>query len=240
MSISMLRLVWIYPDLLSTYGDRGNLLILGHRAESRRIMTESIMVRSDQAVPRQADIYLVGGGEDGPQALAAEKLIADGALNEAARLGKVLFAVCAGYQLLGESFVASDKQCSGLGLLDIRSDRGDTRAVGELAGPVDPDLKLPDLTGFENHGGRTRIGSGSRPLAQVQHGVGNDGTTEGAWNDRTIGTYLHGPALARNPQLADLLLAWAVGTSPDALPPLDDSWSEQLRQERFAALASTD
>jgi CobQ-like glutamine amidotransferase family enzyme len=237
VSISMLRLVWIYPDLLSTYGDRGNLLILAHRAESRRIMTESIMVRSDQAVPREADIYLVGGGEDGPQSLAAEKLIADGALANASDNGKVVFAVCAGYQLLGESFVASNRECAGLGLLNMRSDRGESRAVGELSGPVAPQLGLPTLTGFENHGGRTHLGPNATALAQVSHGIGNDGATEGAWQNKVIGTYLHGPALARNPHLADLLLAWAIGRHPGELAALDDGWSHQLRDERLAALA---
>ncbi|GAA4897404.1 hypothetical protein LX16_1133 [Stackebrandtia albiflava] len=236
MSTSMLRLVWVYPDLLSTYGDRGNLLILSHRAESRGILTESVMVRSDQALPRQADIYLIGGGEDGPQSLAAEKLIADGAVAEAADAGRVVFAVCAGYQILGTSFIASDRECAGLGLLDMRSDRGPSRAVGELAGPVNPALGLPTLTGFENHGGRTHLGPETAALANVSHGIGNDGSTEGAFRGKVVGTYLHGPALARNPALADLLLAWAVGRAPEELPPLDDRWAQQLRQERIAAL----
>lgn len=237
MSTSLLRLVWIYPDLLSTYGDRGNLLILAHRAESRRILAEPIMVRSDQAVPRQADVYLIGGGEDGAQSLAAEKLIADGALTEAAGSGKVVFAVCAGYQILGESFVASDAHCTGLGLLDMRSDRGQSRAVGELSGSVDPALGLPTLTGFENHGGRTHVGAGASPLARVEHGVGNDGHTEGAWAGKILGTYLHGPALARNPAVADLLLSWAIDRSVSELTALDDSWTTRLRQERLASLA---
>ncbi|MGH8876414.1 MAG: type 1 glutamine amidotransferase [Stackebrandtia sp.] len=236
MSTSLLRLVWIYPDLLSTYGDRGNLLILAHRAESRRILTESTMVRSDRAIPRQADIYLIGGGEDGAQSLAAEKLIADGALAEAAELGKVVFAVCAGYQILGESFVAGDRERAGLGLFDMRSDRAETRAVGELAGDVDKRLGLPDLTGFENHGGRTHLGPETAALTTVGRGVGNDGSCEGAWNGRTLGTYMHGPALARNPALADLLLSWALGHERGELSPLDDSWTDKLRAERFAEL----
>lgn len=236
MSTSLLRLVWVYPDLLSTYGDRGNLLILAHRAESRRVLTESIMVRSDRPIPRQGDIYLVGGGEDSAQALAAEKLLADGALAEAAAADKVVFAVCAGYQLLGESFMASGREWAGLGLFDMRSDRAETRAVGELSGEVNPKLNLPDLTGFENHGGRTHLGPATMSLASVTHGVGNDGSCEGAWNGKTLGTYLHGPALARNPGLADQLLAWAIGRDRHELAELDDSWIGELRSERLAAL----
>ena len=235
MSTSILRLAWIYPDLLSTYGDRGNLLVLAHRAESRQILTDSLLVRSDQAVPREADVYLVGGGEDGPQALAAEKLIADGALAQAADNGKVIFSVCAGYQIMGTSFVASGNKHAGLGLLDMTSDRGPSRAVGELAGAVHPELGLESLTGFENHGGRTYLGNETAALVpQVSHGIGNDETTEGAWRGKVVGTYLHGPALARNPQLADLLLAWATGTE---LAPFDETWTSQLRAERLAALA---
>lgn len=237
MSTSSLRVIWLYPDLLSTYGDRGNLLILARRALARGVDVEAVQTRSDQAVPREGDIYLVGGGEDGPQALAANKLIADGSLTRAAAAGKVVFAVCAGYQILGESFIARNERCAGLGLLDMSSDRGQTRAVGELSGLVDPSLGLPPLTGFENHGGRTHLGGGCSPLAKVTHGIGNDGTTEGAWQGKVLGTYLHGPALARNPQLADRLLSWALGMPPAQLPTIDDRWPEQLRNERFTAIA---
>lgn len=231
---SLLRIVWLYPDLMSTYGDRGNLLILAHRARSRGIAVEPVEVRSDARLPAYGDIYLLGGAEDGPQALAAQRLNADGGLHRSTESGAVVFAVCAGYQLLGESFFAKGDQHAGLGLLDLRSDRGPTRAVGELAGPVDPRLGLPTLTGFENHGGRTHLGPAAYPLARVTTGIGNDGSTEGAYRGRVLGTYSHGPALARNPALADLLLRWATGA--DQLPPLDDTWHERLRAERLAAV----
>jgi CobQ-like glutamine amidotransferase family enzyme len=232
---SHLRLVWVYPDLLSTYGDRGNLLILEHRAALRGLPVECAEVRSDQALPVDGDVYLLGGGEDGPQSLAAQRLLADGGLYRAVERGAVIFAVCAGYQLLGSSFYAKGAQCQGLGLLDLRSDRGPTRAVGELAGDIDPQLGLPPLTGFENHGGRTHLGPRVNPLARVTTGIGNDGQTEGAWQGKILGTYSHGPALARNPALADLLLRWATGS---ALAPIDDTWPERLRRERLAAVAS--
>ena len=237
MSTERLRIVWVYPDLLSTYGDRGNLLILGRRARLRGLPVEPVEVRSDQPVPVEADIYLLGGGEDGPQALAAQRLIADGGLRKAVDRRAVVFAVCAGYQLVGASFYAKGQHCAGLELLDLRSDRGATRAVGELAGTIDPELGLPALTGFENHGGRTHLGADVRPLATVTAGIGNDGRTEGAWSGTVLGTYSHGPALSRNPALADLLLRWATGQ--DALPPLDDTWSNRLREERLAALGGS-
>src|SRR5207245_6086134 len=135
-------------------------------------------------------------------------VIGDGGLRKAVDRHAVVFAVCAGYQLLGGSFYAKGQRCAGLELLDFQSDRGPSRAVGELAGELDPALGVPTLTGFENHGGRTHLGPGVRPLATVTAGIGNDGSTEGAFTGRLLGTYSHGPALSRNPGLADLLLRW--------------------------------
>lgn len=234
MSSEALQIVWVYPDLLSTYGDRGNMLILEHRARARGIPAQTVEVRSDQPLPVQGDIYLLGGGEDGPQAMAAQRLIADGNLARAAANRSVVFAVCAGYQLLGSSFFAKGEKCAGLDMIDISSDRGPSRAVGELAGDIDPQLGLPPLTGFENHGGRTHLGPGVEPLVRVTTGVGNDGVTEGAWSETVLGTYAHGPALARNPALADLLLTWA--TAAESLPPLDETWTGRLRSERLTAV----
>jgi len=231
-----LRLVWVYPDLLSTYGDRGNLLVLKRRARLRGIEVESVEVNADEPIPRQGDIYLLGGGEDLPQVLAARRLRADGGLAEVAARGGVIFAVCAGYQLIGSEFGGAEgEQVAGLGILDIRSGRGERRGVGEIIANVDPQLGVPPLTGFENHQGMTRIGPAARPLAAVTVGVGNGDGTEGAYADRVLGTYLHGPVLVRNPGLADLLLTWAAGPLPP-LPDPDEEWARQLRQERLAAV----
>ena len=107
--------------------------------------------------------------------------------------------------------------------------------MGEIVADVDPELGVPRLTGFENHQGVTTIGPGASPLARVMIGVGNGDGTEGAYSGRVLGTYLHGPALVRNPGLADLLLRWAAGP----LPPLDpeaEQWASRLRAERFAAV----
>jgi len=110
--------------------------------------------------------------------------------------------------------------------------------VGEILGEVNPALRLPRLTGFENHQGVTRRGPSVEPLAQVLTGVGNGDGTEGAWAGRVLGTYLHGPVLARNPGLADLLLTWAAGR----LPPLADreeQWTQQLRDQRLEAIGAS-
>jgi CobQ-like glutamine amidotransferase family enzyme len=236
---SAVRLVWVYPDLLSTYGDRGNVLVLERRARLRGLAVESVVVNADQAVPRQADIYLMGGGEDLPQVLAARRLRADGGLKAAAGRGAVIFAVCAGYQLLGTEFGGVDGEpLPGLEVLNISSGRGERRAVGEIVADVDPGLGVPRLTGFENHQGVTRLGPGVAPLARVSAGTGNGDGTEGAYAARVLGTYLHGPALVRNPGMADLLLTWAVGMLPP-LPEAAENWTRQLREQRLDAVAST-
>ncbi len=116
------------------------------------------------------------------------------------------------------------------------STRGEgARCVGDVLGDIDPHLGLPPLTGFENHQGITHLGPTARPFARVRFGRGNgtgDGT-EGAYNDTVFGTYMHGPVMARNPLIADLLLKLALDVN--ALPPTDDRWYEALRAERIAA-----
>ena len=228
-----LRIAVVYPDLLGTYGDGGNGLVLSRRAERRGLAVQLIEAGSDRPLP-DADIYTLGGGEDGPQVQATRSLAADGMLARAAARGAVIFGVCAGYQILGTTFPDADGTLvPGLGLLDVASARvGARRAVGEIV--VEAKLDgLGALTGFENHGARTAVGPGASPLGRVRVGIGNGDHTDGAWAGRVVGTYLHGPALARNPALADLLLSWATGDSE--LAPLDD-WREQtLRTERLAA-----
>jgi lipid II isoglutaminyl synthase (glutamine-hydrolysing) len=236
VSSDRIKIVWIYPDLLSTYGDQGNTIVLERRAALRGIPTETVNMRSDEPVPQDGDIYLLGGGEDRPQILAAQRLRNDGGLQYAAQRGAVIFAVCAGFQILGHEFGGEEGQpVPGLGILDIHSGRGENRAVGEVVGDVSAELNVPRITGFENHQGATSIGPGAKPLAKVVAGTGNgDGSGfEGAYAGRVLGTYMHGPALVRNPGLADLILTWAVGRQ---LSPIDDSWAGRLREERLNAV----
>jgi lipid II isoglutaminyl synthase (glutamine-hydrolysing) len=235
-----LRIAVIYPDLLGTYGDGGNGLILARRAEWRGRQVELLQAESDAALPA-ADIYCLGGGEDGPQVRAARTLIEDGMLARRVRDGAVVLAVCAGYQIVGTAFPGADGTShDGVGLLALTTTKGiGARAVGEVTADLDgaiPALTgLPTLTGFENHGGVTTLAEGTSPLARVTHGIGNgDGSgTEGAIAGRVVGTYLHGPVLARNPALADLLLAWALDA--EALTPLDDAAHDALRRERLGS-----
>jgi lipid II isoglutaminyl synthase (glutamine-hydrolysing) len=239
-----LRVAVVYPDLLGTYGDGGNGVILARRAQWRGMEVELMQGASDAALP-EADIYCLGGGEDGPQVRAARSLIDDGTLTRRVAAGAVVLAVCAGYQIVGASFPGADgSPYEGVGLLDVVTTKGlGARSVGEVVAETEDGARIdvPTLTGFENHGGQTTLSDGDSggtvPLARVTHGVGNgDGSgTEGAVAGRVIGTYLHGPVLARNPALADLVLTWALGDDTAPLAPLDDGAAEALRQERLAA-----
>jgi CobQ-like glutamine amidotransferase family enzyme len=232
-----LRVAVVFPDLLGTYGDGGNGLILARRAEWRGRRAELLQAVSDRPVP-DADVYCVGGGEDGPQVRAARTLIDDGTLAARVEDGAVVLAVCAGFQIVGRSFPGADGEAhEGVGLLDMQTVKGEgPRAVGEVVAEPVGLRDLPVLTGFENHGGRTTLGTGTVALGQVTHGVGNGDGGEGAVSGRVVGTYLHGPVLARNPDLADLLLSWALGEEVPDLPALDDAAADSLRAERLDAV----
>ena len=225
----------LFPELLGTYGDGGNATVLARRLRWRGIPAEVVEVATGEPVPTSCHIYLMGGGEDGPQALAVRELEASGALPRAIDGGAAVMAVCAGYQVLGNSFRGPDgTPHAGLGLLDCSTARGKgPRRVGELVVEADPALGLPPLTGYENHAGVTTLGPGARPLGHVLVGHGNDGGdgSEGVVNGHVLGTYLHGPVLARNPALADMVLSWVVGP----LDPRDDAEVDALRAERMAA-----
>lgn len=225
-----LTIVSIYPALLGTYGDAGNVLALRHRAALHGLRTKVIDVAPGETIPATGDLYVLGGGEDSAQTAAARGIREDGNLMAAAESGAAVLAICAGYQLLGEYFPdATSTPAPGLEIIDIRTDRLPARAVGELA--ADPLLDgIPRLTGYENHGGATHRGPGVSPLARVRAGVGNGDGTEGAVSGHVVGTYLHGPGLARNPALADLLLGWCVGRQ---LQPIVEADVESLREERL-------
>jgi CobQ-like glutamine amidotransferase family enzyme len=230
---SAVRIASLYPEILGTYGDSGNCLVLERRLAWRDLAVEVVTVSLGSPPPNGCDLYVLGGGEDDAQAAVLGALRASSALGAAVDRGVPVFAVCAGLQLLGHSFeLARGEIRPGLGLLDVTTTRLRRRAVGEVVATVDASLGLPELTGFENHGGATRLGPDARPLARVSTGFGNGGgesRAEGALQASIVATYLHGPVLARNPALADLLLSRAVGTE---LAPLEIAAVDELRRER--------
>ncbi|HEY2430685.1 MAG TPA: hypothetical protein VGI06_17245 [Acidimicrobiales bacterium] len=225
----------VYPDLLGTYGDGGNARILAARLRWRGIGAEVITVTMGTPVPTGCQLYILGGGEDRPQSLAADELRRTGALTTAVADGAAVLAVCAGLQVIGTRFLTADGMREGVGLVDAETVRGlPVRAVGELAVDPDPVLALPRLSGYENHAGETVLGPGLRPLGSVAAGVGNGDGRDGFYQGRVLGTYLHGPVLARNPEVADLLLGWAVGELPPLEHPEVDAEARGLRDERLA------
>ena len=231
------EIVLVYQSLLGIYGDRGNALVLRQRLAWRGIDAVLTEVEPGDPIPPDGAVYLLGGGEDAAQVSAVRYILEDGNLLRAVDAGAVLFAVCAGYQIVGNTFTIGerDQVIEGLGLLDVTTRRGTVRAVGEtLSRWTRPDGSESLLTGFENHGGFTTLGERARPLAFVEVGVGNanDGT-EGAVQDRVIGAYPHGPILARNPDLADHLLEVALDRRLDPLPNAE---LDELRRQRVAAV----
>lgn len=238
---SRLRIALIYPDLLGTYGDKGNALVLAHRARARGITAEVIEVDARSPIPESCDIYLLGGGEDAAQVAAAEGLrLAKATIQRSIEAGSAIFAVCAGFQLLGNTYAAADgSQLQGIELLDMATTAGSDRIIGEVVIEASSTTGLPLLTGFENHAGRTLLGPDETPLGRVIAGRGNGNGVDGVLRNGIIGTYLHGPALARNPALADYLISY---TTRMTLEPLIDDLVEQYREERlaFASLTGRD
>ncbi|WP_311342982.1 type 1 glutamine amidotransferase [Corynebacterium riegelii] len=238
----------VLPDVLGTYGDDGNALVLRERARRRGINAEIRRIMLSDEVPADCDVYTLGGGEDSAQIIAAARLAASPGLQAAAAAGRPIFAVCAGMQILGHTFHAGGSECQGLSLIDVSTHPSPTRSIGELASVptragVTRALTEP-LTGFENHLGATTLGADASALGKVTRGVGNGGdasgsdsgdTVEGVVQGSIIATYMHGPALARNPQLADLLLAQALGVELAELEPLEIPVIDRLRMERLGA-----
>ncbi len=225
----MLTIAVLYPDLLGTYGDGGNARVLAVRARARGLAAEVLEVTIGAPIP-PASIYLLGGGEDGPQRLACD-LLAEGGFVERVDEGAAVLAVCAGLQILGRSFaIEGDASYPGLGLIDAVTTRGPARSVGDMASNVDGRL----LVGFENHGGVTVLGPQARPLGEMVVGRGNDGRRDGFRATRLWGTYAHGPVLAQNPWFADEVLAELAGEPLAPWPSVAD----RLYEERCALLST--
>lgn len=227
-----LRVCALYPDLMNIYADRGNLLMLRRRCEWRGIEFELVTAGIGEPLdPASADLYYIGGGQDRDQALCAEDMYAHkrDALLQAAAGGAVVLGVCGGYQLLGHSYELGDRTLPGVGLLDIRTERSDSpRLIGNIAIEVElPGARGRVLAGFENHGGRTRLGPEADALGRVLRGHGNNGSDsyEGARDGKVIGTYLHGPLLPKNSWFADWLITAALNDGIE-LGPLDDELEE--------------
>jgi lipid II isoglutaminyl synthase (glutamine-hydrolysing) len=243
-----LRIGHLYPDAMNIYGDIGNVRAMLQRARWRGIEAEVVAIEAGPADIAACDILFMGGGQDRDQSRIfrdfTEHKRAD--VTRAVGEGTAILAVCGGYQLLGHVYVDADgNTLEGLGLLDLRSSAGHDRWIGNVVVEADPSLHLrpSTLVGFENHGGRTYLGPGLRPLGRVRVGGGNNGDDggEGVLAGRLIGTYLHGSLLPKNPALTDWLLAAGLAhrdgrADPEPLAALDDD-VEMAAHRRAVELA---
>lgn len=234
MADSALRIGLVLPDVMGTYGDGGNAVVLRQRLRLRGIAAEIVEITLADPVPESLDFYTLGGAEDYAQRLATRHLLRYPGLQAAAARGTPVLAICAAIQVLGHWYETSaGERVGGVGLLDVTTSPQPERTIGEVtATPLIDGLTQP-LTGFENHRGGTVLGPQARPLARVTKGAGNragDGY-DGAVQGSVVATYLHGCCLARNPELADYLLSQVVGE----LPPLELPEVDLLRRERLAA-----
>ena len=232
-----LRVCALYPELMNIYADRGNLLLLARRCAWRGIGFEMSHVGLGEPVdPDGADLFYIGGGQDRDQALCARDLAGPkrDALHAAAGRGAVILAVCGGYQLLGHSYELGSQTLPGVGLVDLHTTRSDgPRLIGNVAIEVElaPGRRRV-LAGFENHGGRTVLGTGAAALGRVLRGHGNNGADgyEGVRTGNVIGTYLHGPLLPKNAWFADWLVMTALALE-EPLPGLPDGLEDAAHAE---------
>lgn len=234
MSDRRLRVMHLYPELLNLYGDSGNILVLRKRMEWRHIACDVDEVHVGELPSLAgADLVFIGGGSDREQTIVCQSLqAARDELVSYVQDGGVLLAVCGGYQLLGHSYTMGEQEVPGLSLVDLYTDRGSPRLIGNVC--VRSRICEQPIVGYENHGGRTHLGAGVEPLGTVVYGYGNDGASgeEGCLYKNVVGTYVHGPLLPKNPGVADWLLTRALERRYGQcdLEPLDDA--EELEANR--------
>lgn len=226
--VKPLTIVHLFPELLNLYGDGGNVIALTRRLQWRGLPVEVREIGMGDAMDfSQADIVFIGGGADREQMIVKDAMVArKSELSAYVADGGVLLAVCGGYQFLGHSYAMDDVVVEGLGVIDMETVRGEGRLIGNAV--IQSDICDAPIVGFENHGGRTTLGPDAKPLGRVLGKTfGNNGEDgfEGVHQGNLIGTYLHGPLLPKNPQVADYLIARAFDRRGDALElvSLDDA-----------------
>jgi len=231
-----LRIAHLYPRDLNVYGDLGNVITLAKRLEWRGFRAEVLAVEPGRPFDfSTADLVFGGGSQDSSQLAIAPDLRQHGdELRKISADGVPMLLICGSYQLFGREFVDnSHRHIPGLGIFQATTTASRQRMTGNIV----VDSPFGRLVGFENHSGRTVLDTGQQALGTVRQGFGNNGATgdNGAIVANTIGTYLHGPVLPKNPALADHLLLGALRRryDVDELEPLDDELA--LRAAKIAA-----
>lgn len=220
-----LRIAHLYPDLMNTYGDMGNIIALTKRCEWRNIpVSVHNVTLGDKVDPDFYDFYFFGGGQDWQQEVVAQDLLIKmDALQKAKENKAVFLSICGGYQLLGQYYQDFEgKKLYGAGVIDAYTKASHKRMINNLVVEIDSDIAFglqstvyrlqTKLVGFENHWGQTFLGQKAHPLGKVLLGNGNNGEdlTEGAIDGTAFGCYLHGSLLPKNPHFADYLLRLAL------------------------------
>ena len=218
----------LYPKLLNLYGDIGNIITLKKRCEWRGIEVEFENIDIGDKI-KEHDIYFIGGGQDKQQEEVADELYRQKeVLTDERDRSAVFLGICGGYQLFGHYYQPHDKdRLNGISLMDAYTVAGDTRFIGNVTARTDF-LNPQTLVGFENHSGLTYLQGGTKPLAIVEVGNGNNGKdkTEGGRYKNVFGTYLHGSFLPKNPHFADYMIGLALKKrygEEIILTPLDDT-----------------
>lgn len=234
----MISIAIIYPEILGTYGDRGNALALAYRLKERGIENQIVEVMAGDAIPSSCDIYMMGGGEDNAQTLATSLLLEQKKTIDEIANKSLLLAVCAGFQILGKQFpIAEGKLFNGLDIIDVTTIAGSPRIIGEVKSKCSIE-GIGELTGFENHGGRTILGANAKPLGYVSSGMGNgieltsQKFIDGYFSNNIYATYMHGPLFARNPKFCDYLISKITGI--ETLSEIENDLAIDLHKERIA------
>lgn len=238
-----MKTAWMYHDIMDLYGDTGNILTLKKRCEDRGIEFELVKVGiGDDVDLSDFDLVFLGGGADKEQmSIIPDLLSRKENIRKAIEDHTFFLLICGGYQLFGQYYIAADhSRIDGLGFYDYYTDTGKagSRCIGNIILDADLDGQKIRLVGFENHGGQTL--NVEKPLGKVLHGFGNafDAGLEGFYDGKILGTYLHGPLLPKNPQLADFLIAKALskrhpGFTQADLKELHNPYEENARKVLF-------
>ena len=256
-----LNICHLYPDLMDTYGDKGNIITIVKRCQWRGIYTKiiNLKINDERLTINDIDFFFFGGGQDKAQVIVGQDLKSKkSALIKSIDAGAVLLSICGGYQLLQKYFKTIDGTViNGIGLFDAYTIGSNTRMIQNLLIKINPDLQkemsssypltinhklLTNMVGFENHSGKTYLGKNIKALGTVIKGAGNNGEdkTEGAIYKNAFGCYLHGSLLPKNPHFADYLIAKALARrySIVNLKPLDDSLEWQAHQSAIGRTRS--
>ena len=239
-----LKICHMYPDVLNLYGDRGNVMCMTRRLQWRGIETSVTKLPIGAGKSLSGfDLVFIGGGQDFEQQVLLEDLHRgkDREIISAIEDGVTFLTICGGFQMLGSYYETYDgKRCDFIGALDLCTIGSKTRMIGNYKFQCSPDAGGSLVVGFENHSGKTRLGSGVKPLGTVLAGYGNNGEdkTEGVHYKNVFGTYSHGPLLPKNPEFCDFLLKTALARKYGRaeLAPLDDKAELFAHDEMCAKL----